>query len=716
MAERLKILLSGMVAGDPHQGGATWAVLQYVAGLTRLGHEVLLVEPLGPGRRSDLPAAGTETVDYFQSLALLEGRSALLLSGTEQTVGLPYAELVRFASEADLLINISGMLRDERLLEPIPVRAFLDLDPGFNQVWHETGTDVGLGLHTHFLTVGQRLGRAGCPIPSCGKSWIPTLPPVALEHWPADLRPPRHDAFTSVGHWRSYGSIEHGGIHYGQRAHSLRGLIDLPGRTASRFQLALGIHPDEGADLEALQANEWDLLDPAAAAGDPGRYGDFVRGSKAELAVAKSGYVASRSGWFSDRSACYLASGRPVVAQETGFADSLPTGEGLLAFATAAEAADAVAAVESGLGRHSAAARALAEEHLDAGKVLPRLLEELGGSGRRPEPAAAAIDGASNDADLRQALAAALDDGGGSPVRELRRRPSPYRTSFPLEELEVEREDGERLRLAWKRLAWSGLGAEARLAKPRFLHDPRREAAVYASVLEPAGLGAPRYYGSVVDPDRDRYWLFVEWVEGRELYQVGERRLWEEAACWLAGMHAGLAGELEQHAAAGRLLDHDATYYRRWMQRAREFARAAGQPPSRAQAVDRLGRRHEAVVEALLALPKTVIHGEFYASNVLVGVDPAPPRVAPVDWELAARGPGLTDLAALVSGDWSAHDRAAIAAAYAAAGGSLEGLDLARLQLAIQRLGWAPAAWTPPVGQRHDWLAEALALSEGLDL
>jgi aminoglycoside phosphotransferase (APT) family kinase protein len=328
-----------------------------------------------------------------------------------------------------------------------------------------------------------------------------------------------------------------------------------------------------------------------------------------------------------------------------------------------------------------------------------------------------ALDINPTDADLGEALQAALRKAGRPPAVQFRRRPSEYRTSFPLEELDVDLEDGANVRLALKRLGWSGLDDRGRLAKPRFLHDPRREAAVYASVLEPAALGAPRYYGSVIDPERGRYWLFVEWVEGRELYQVGDRGLWEAAACWLARMHTELAGEIDRHAAAGRLLDHDATYYRRWMQRAREFARAAGQPVSRARAVDRLDECHGAVVEALLALPKTVIHGEFYASNVLIDAESAQPRVAPVDWELAAIGPGLTDLAALVSGDWAADDRAAITSAYASAAGvSLEGLDFARLQLAIQWLGWAPAAWIPPKGQRHDWLAEAVALSDSLDL
>ena len=332
-----------MVAGDPHQGGASWAVLQYVAGLRSLGHEVLLVEPV---ERRRLDPAGA-VAGYFERLPLLDGGAALLGQGTKETLGVPYAQLSEFAAEADLLLNISGMLRDERLLEQIPVRAFLDLDPGFNQVWHVTGNDMGLDLHTHFVTVGQNLGRPGCPIPDCGRTWIPTLPPVALDHWPAASDPPSRDAFTTIGHWRSYGSIEHGGIHYGQRAHSLRELIELPKRSPARFQLALGIHPEETSDLEALRANGWDLVDPDSLAGDPDRYAEFIRGSKAELSVAKSGYVASRSGWFSDRSACYLASGRPVLAQETGFGEFLPCDRGLIAFSTTEEAAAGAESVEA---------------------------------------------------------------------------------------------------------------------------------------------------------------------------------------------------------------------------------------------------------------------------------------------------------------------------------------------------------------------------------
>jgi hypothetical protein len=382
MRERLKILLSGMVAGDPRQGGAGWAVLQYLYGLRGLGHDVALVEPLRTKGGSPDPAV----IDYFHSLDLPRDRSALLVPGSKTTIGMPYETIVEFASGADLLLNISGMLADERILGEIPLRAFLDLDPGFNQVWSLTGEDMGFGRHTHFVSVGQLLGTPSCRVPTCGLPWITTLPPVALDHWPvADA--PTSAAFTTVGHWRSYGSIEHEGVSYGQRAHSLRQLIELPREALGPFELALGIHPDEKDDLLALRRTGWQLVDPDDVAGSPERYADYIRRSFAELGVAKSGYVNSHSGWFSDRSACYLASGHPVLAQETGFGEVLPVGEGLLPFTTVADAAAAVEAIRSDPEVHRGRARELAEDLFDARKVLSKLLTELSSSPPVPSPA-----------------------------------------------------------------------------------------------------------------------------------------------------------------------------------------------------------------------------------------------------------------------------------------------------------------------------------------
>jgi hypothetical protein len=381
---RLTILVSGMMAGDPHQGGATWAVLQYLLGLARLGHDVILIEPLTAAalRPAGVHLSASANAAYFQQVCAdfgLERSAALLLAGTRQTVGLAYEQLCQVARRADVLFNISGMLVDEELIGRIPVRVYLDLDPAFNQLWQAVqGIDRHFAGHTHFVTVGLALGCPECPVPTCGLPWIPTLPPVVLSHWPVAHRI-TCDAFTTVGHWRGYGSIEYQGVLYGQKAHSLRLLLPLPTRTRRRFQLALAIHPGETRDLEALSANGWELLDPAQVARTPALYRAFLEGSRAEFGLAKSGYVASRCGWFSDRSACYLACGRPVLAQDTGFSRFLPTGEGLLAFHTPDEALAGIEVLDRAYDRHARAARSLAEEFFDSDKVLAGLLKRLGG-------------------------------------------------------------------------------------------------------------------------------------------------------------------------------------------------------------------------------------------------------------------------------------------------------------------------------------------------
>jgi hypothetical protein len=370
---RLRILFSGMVAGDPGQGGASWSILQYVLGLRELGHEVRLVEPVD--------RLEPRSVAYFERLQRrfgLDGEAALLVRGSRETAGPSYPELVRWAADAEILFNVSGMLRDEQLVGPPPRRVYLDLDPAFNQLWHEAeGIDMGFDLHNRFATVGLELGEPGCELPTCGRRWIKTLPPVLLSHWPR-ARELETDGFTTIGNWRGYGSIEWEGRRYGQKAHSLRKLLSLPELTPEQLVVALAIHPEEERDFATLRNHGWKLDDPSEVAASPDRYAAFVRGSKGEIGIAKEGYVESGCGWFSDRSACYLASGRPVVAQETGFARHLPVGEGLLSFATAEEAAAAIAAVVGDYRRHADAARALAEDRFEARSVLSLLLAEIG--------------------------------------------------------------------------------------------------------------------------------------------------------------------------------------------------------------------------------------------------------------------------------------------------------------------------------------------------
>jgi hypothetical protein len=368
----MTVLLAGMLAGDPWQGGASWAVLQYVLGLRRLGHDVWLVEPVD--------ALTPERTAYFDAVTRAFGmvdRAALLVEATHETVGVPYRTLRSAAAGADLLLNLSGILRDESLLAAIPVRVYVDLDPAFNQLWHEVeGIDRGFDGHTRHVTVGLSLGRPECTVPTAGREWIPTVPPVVLAHWPVGTSVV-HEGFTTVGNWRGYGSVAYNGLRYGQRAHSFRELFNLPRLCDEDFLPALAIDDGEVRDLAALDDHGWKLLDPETVAGDPGEYRRFLRGSKAELGVAKSGYVLSRCGWFSDRSACYLAAGRPVVAQDTGFAHWLPTGEGLFAYSTVVDALAAVETIRSDYRRQRRGARELAEELFDSDRVLTRLLEAV---------------------------------------------------------------------------------------------------------------------------------------------------------------------------------------------------------------------------------------------------------------------------------------------------------------------------------------------------
>jgi hypothetical protein len=328
--------------------------------------------------------------------------------------------------------------------------------------------------------------------------------------------------------------------------------------------------------------------------------------------------------------------------------------------------------------------------------------------------------------ELRTALEAALREHGGAPVSvtHLERRPCEYRTSFALEELKVTLGDGAVLDVMFKDLSRACLSEDAQRAKPEFLHDPLREIEVYRDLLDGAGLGTPAYHGSSVDPPSDRYWLFIENVTGPVLWQVGDFAVYEEAARWLARMHAKLAAATPP----ASLLRYDQALLGAWIGRARGFAERPSTPwddATRSAVIDLAGRYGPAV-ERLSALPATIIHGEFYPSNVIVQQRSGRVRIAPIDWEIAAVGPGLLDLAALTIGKWTPDQREALARAYREAAEATPGgetlpsdfdaaLEFCRLHLAVQWLGWDPE-WQPPADHRHDWLTEAVASVERLGL
>ena len=235
------VIVSGMIAATPWQGGAAWAVLQYLLGLRRLGCSVYFMEPVDSREAlsSEVPRYCEQVMGRFG----FEDRWALIPPQGADPVGMRRDQVSSAAREAELLLNVAGMLSDADVLEQIPVRAYLDLDPVFTQLWQAgDGVDMRLDGHTHFVTIADAIGRPGSTIPSCGRDWLPTLPPVVLEEWPVATRL-EHRAITTVGHWRSYGSIQHHGV----KAHARNGhMLIAPGNRVALlftdpFREAVGV-------------------------------------------------------------------------------------------------------------------------------------------------------------------------------------------------------------------------------------------------------------------------------------------------------------------------------------------------------------------------------------------------------------------------------------------------------------------------------------------
>lgn len=306
-------------------------------------------------------------------------------------------------------------------------------------------------------------------------------------------------------------------------------------------------------------------------------------------------------------------------------------------------------------------------------------------------------------------------------VTVLRRNPFPYHSTFPLEELSVRMPDGVERPLVFKDLSRQGPTDPAWQIKAPFLHDPLREIEVYRKVLGPSGLSAPECVGVAIESDRGRYWLFLEKVEGDLLWQIGEMDVWQSAAEWLADLHARFSNRTR--ALPLRLLAHDREYYQRWIERAKSFVAGPATSFESLREFDWLAERCQQAVDWLIEQPVTFLHGEFYPSNIIVESTENGNRVRPVDWEMAATGPGIVDLAALASGAWDESERERIASSYRLALPAElrpspealgEGLDRCRLLLAVQWLGWS-AGWTPPPEHTHDWMATAIELAETLE-
>ena len=369
------VVVAGAVARRIGYGGHVWALLQWALGFRRMGWSVLFLDRLDPAPDQRGSAHVRSFVEVMEAFGL-GGRFALDLGDGAEPIGLSRAAVLRELGDADFLLNVMGYLEDPELRARARRRVFLDIDPGFGQMWRALGLCDLFAGHDAFATVGTGVGREGCLIPTCGLPWVTTLPPVVLDEWGASGA--RGERFTSVGSWRGpWAPVEYEGRRYGLRAHEFRAFTRVPRDSGLGFEMALDIDAADAPDAERLVGGGWRLSDPREVSGSPDAYRSYVRGSRAEFGIAKEMYVRARSGWVSDRTACYLAAGRPAVVQDTGLDGLLETGQGLLTFTTPEEAVHAARTVDGDWPRHARAARALAAERFDSGRVLRRLAEAV---------------------------------------------------------------------------------------------------------------------------------------------------------------------------------------------------------------------------------------------------------------------------------------------------------------------------------------------------
>jgi len=382
------VVVAGALANKHRHGGSAWVRMSWAEALRALGCEVLFVEQIAAadcvddaGRPAPFAASANARAFAQATRAFgFERDAALVCPEQGATLGLARDELLDRLGAADLLVNISGHLRWRPALERLPHRAFVDLDPGFTQIWHAAGASDAAGLAGHELhfTVGANVGTPDCALPTGGVRWRAIRQPVVLERWPVAAPGERFAAFTTVASWRgAFGRPAWNGRSLGLKAHEFRRYAALPGATGLPFAIALDIDPADAADAARLRDGGWRLIDPALV-GDVAGFRRFVQRSSAEFSAAQGVYVETRSGWFSDRTVRYLACGRPALVQDTGFSDQLPVGAGLVPFRDPREARAGALAIAEDYPRHRAAARRIAEDWFAPAAALAPLLDATG--------------------------------------------------------------------------------------------------------------------------------------------------------------------------------------------------------------------------------------------------------------------------------------------------------------------------------------------------
>lgn len=374
---------SGFVAQYPEGGGNFWAPLQYLLGLRSLGSDAYWLEILwtrGSERRDHQCVedflAHCEALGVRDRVALVHAIEGTPAGAPGRTAWYGMTErAVRERARDGVLLNLADSV-GPWLREAFARTALLDIDPGLFQIWAREH-DLGVGGHDVHLTIGRNLDAPDCPVPRGEVAWRRFWPPVHADAW-ADSGPPG-DVYTTVTQWWSgdYAVLD-GDVYDCNKRASFLEFVDLPARSGMALELAANITPGETEDRALLHEHGWRLADPASVAGTPAAYRRYVQASRGEFSCAKPAYVKARPGWISDRTVCYLASGRPCVVQATGAESWLPASRGLRFFRTPEEAADGLRAIERDYASAARAARDLARDVFDTRVTIPALLRAVG--------------------------------------------------------------------------------------------------------------------------------------------------------------------------------------------------------------------------------------------------------------------------------------------------------------------------------------------------
>jgi hypothetical protein len=383
-----RIVVLGTLASDPYAGMA-WMHMQIVVGLRRLGHDVFYFETTSAWPYDPLQQARVRSSDYAlgylarvaESFGLADRWAYRRSYGDKAWFGLDQARAEALLANADLVLNVAGATRLAEEGLKVGRLVYFGTDPVHHEIAYRNGQPDICTLieeHDEFVTYGENIGTPDCPVPPFAPLRARTRQPVLLDLW-ADGSPTR-SVFTTVCNWRQDGrDVDfQGQTYYWSKHHEFLKFVDLPRRVRPPLELAMGFANLQAGVQPLLESHGWRLVDAHQFTTDPWPYRDYVRQSVGEFTVAKDQNVRLRSGWFSERSACYLAAGRPVIAQDTAFGKVLPTGEGLFAFTTPDEILAAFEAICSDYARHSRAAHRIAEDYFRAETVLARLLDDLG--------------------------------------------------------------------------------------------------------------------------------------------------------------------------------------------------------------------------------------------------------------------------------------------------------------------------------------------------